>query len=106
MINIHYCMGRLASVEYGVGDHDACNKCGMKEKKGCCHTESTFLKIQDDHQLAKTVKVPEFAIAAEPLLPVYQQLLFDEVKVSAIQYADPPDPRSGSILLHISVFRI
>lgn len=106
MINIHYCMGRLASVEYGVGEHDACNKCGMKEKKGCCHTESTFLKIQDDHQLAKTVKLPDLAVAIDPVLPEYQQVCIDEATTSAIQYADPPDPRTGSIFIHINVFRI
>lgn len=106
MINIHYCMGRLASVEYGVGEHDACNKCGMKEKKGCCHTESTFLKIQDGHQLAKTVKLPDEAIATIQPIPEHQQVLMDEWSVAATEYADPPDPRTGSIFIHINVFRI
>ncbi len=33
VVNVHYCMGRLASVEYGYDDHDVCGKCGMSDTK-------------------------------------------------------------------------
>ena len=52
-VSLHFCMGDLASVEYGIPSDSDCNKCGMKEKKGCCHTESKIVKIQDEHQWAK-----------------------------------------------------
>ncbi|HET9278950.1 MAG TPA: hypothetical protein VFN95_12220, partial [Flavitalea sp.] len=36
--NLHYCMGQLSNVDFGYDKHDACNKCGMTEKEGCCNT--------------------------------------------------------------------
>lgn len=53
VINLHYCMGDLASVELGVSHDDTCAKCGMKDQKGCCETEYQLVKVQDVHQAAK-----------------------------------------------------
>lgn len=106
MVNIHYCMGRLASVEYGIGEQDECNKCGMKERKGCCHTESTFLKIQDDHQVAKTLKVPDFFATAVPFTSLTQDISFSEIENNPVSYTGPPDPRLRTVYLYINVFRI
>jgi hypothetical protein len=39
--NLHFCMGELSKVDYGYDKHDACEKCGMTEKDGCCHTNSS-----------------------------------------------------------------
>ena len=74
-VNLHYCMGSLASVDYGYDNHDQCGKCGMKEsakKKGCCHTESKLVKVQDAHQWVKTqvqlIEAPVI-LPSQPLIP-------------------------------------
>jgi hypothetical protein len=56
----HYCMNRLADVDLLFGSPQpafadnaagtACNGCGMAASpRGCCHDETTMLKIEDDH---------------------------------------------------------
>lgn len=63
-VNIHYCMGRLASMQLAHEsnhDKDACGKCGMDKKKNtCCHDEFKVLKITSEHKISTTesVKVP------------------------------------------------
>jgi hypothetical protein len=48
--NIHYCMGKVASVDF-IQHSDKCNKCGMKIKGGCCKDEFKIVKLSDSHQL-------------------------------------------------------
>lgn len=56
----HYCMNRLADVDLLFGSPQpgnadnaagtACDGCGMAASpQGCCHDETTMLKIEDDH---------------------------------------------------------
>jgi len=52
-MNIHYCMGEVASVEFGSPEKSVCGKCGMESKKGCCDDETKFVKIEDSHQLSQ-----------------------------------------------------
>jgi hypothetical protein len=50
-MEIHYCMGKRAGVEFYNNDNDKCGRCGMKEKKnGCCHDEHQFHKLNDFHK--------------------------------------------------------
>lgn len=55
-VNIHYCMGRLASMQFAhESSHkeDACGKCGMdKKKNACCHDEFKVLKITSEHNVS------------------------------------------------------
>lgn len=50
---VHYCMGKIAGVEYfGGSDDDRCGRCGMEEDKtGCCHDEHSFHKLVIDQKL-------------------------------------------------------
>lgn len=106
MVNIHYCMGDLSSVNYGVEDTETCGKCGMKEKKGCCHTEYKFVKLQDAHQLVKTtVEFSQAPIEA----PVYYSFDFNilkQVEQLAPQNNSPPDIVGNDLYLKNRVFRI
>lgn len=108
VVNVHYCMGRIASIEYGYDDHDVCGKCGMKDKKGCCHTEYKLVKLQDEHRVANKVQMDFPPLVAD--LPVQASLI--EVPPSGIdrglarQYHSPPDTRSNTVYLHNCVFRI
>jgi hypothetical protein len=52
-MEIHYCMGKIAGIEFFGGEKEKCGKCGMKEKKGgCCNDEHRFVKISDSHKNA------------------------------------------------------
>ena len=107
VVNIHYCMGRVAGVTYGAEASHRCDKCGMESKKGCCDTEHKLVKADDDHIYAKSIDAPlNFtALAAIP---------FSEYNVSFIaskdqydtKYHSPPDLRSNNLTVYTSVFRI
>ncbi len=108
VVNVHYCMGRIASVEVGYDDHDVCGKCGMSNKeKGCCHTEYKLVKLQDEHQLAQA-QVPFLALPAEvPAQPSLIQVPLSGVdKYLSLKYHSPPGSRSNSLYLRNCVFRI
>jgi CDGSH-type Zn-finger protein len=49
VINMHYCMGKLRSVNVDVLAKNLCG-CGKKETKGCCKTEHKLVKLEDNHK--------------------------------------------------------
>jgi hypothetical protein len=106
-LNIHYCMGRVTQVAYRFTNSRVCDRCGMANKKGCCHNEFKFVKLTDDQQKAKA----DIALAAvHAILPATggsqlqpeQGITIDP----SMEYNSPPDKRVTSIYLHDSVFRI
>ena len=47
-MEIHYCMGKRAGVDFYATAKDKCGKCGMSGKKtGCCNDEYKFVKLND-----------------------------------------------------------
>ena len=50
VINIHYCMGEVFSVEINKSAKEECNKCGAKSKSGCCNTQLKIVKLNEVHQ--------------------------------------------------------
>ena len=106
MVNIHYCMGDLSSVEYGKEDTETCGKCGMKERKGCCETEYKFVKLQDAHQLVKTTVIFNQLPAELPVHFVSHDIFIKEQTHLSLNYHSPPDPRVNAVYLHNCVFRI
>ncbi len=109
MVNVHYCMGRIASVEYGYDDdHDLCNKCGMAGKKSkCCHTESKLVKVDDAHQWVKSNVSFAQAPAEQPVQqPLIQHPIAGRDRYLALQYHSPPDPRSNPVSPPNCFFRI
>lgn len=69
MVNMHYCMGKLANWGLGNDGSRTCRKCGMeKQNKGCCKDESKFVKSQTDQQT--TVSVFNFLQIVAVALPV------------------------------------
>ena len=63
VINSHYCMKRLVSVDFYKGAPDVCGKCGMDmhETSGCCHDEIKVAKLNADQQ---KVTIASYEIAA------------------------------------------
>lgn len=50
-MEVHYCMGKKAGVDFFASSDDRCNRCGMKEKNtGCCHDEHSFYKLTVDQK--------------------------------------------------------
>lgn len=51
-MEIHYCMGKEAGVDFFASRSDKCGKCGMEEqnKAGCCKDDHHFFKLSDDHK--------------------------------------------------------
>jgi len=107
VVNIHYCMGRVAGVTYGHEAEHKCDKCGMEKKNGCCETEHKLVKADNDHISAKVVQAPVSFTTALPAV-------FPEINISILtfrehynsQYHSPPDFRSNNLPVYNSVFRI
>ncbi|NML22156.1 hypothetical protein HHL16_14835 [Pseudoflavitalea sp. G-6-1-2] len=107
-VNIHYCMGKLASVEYGYDDHDACGLCGMTEQReGCCHTEYKLVKVDDAHQL---VPIADHNFQMPVAILPYEIVWIDEAPAKAVQISpsgnDPPDQHDTPVYLRNCVFRV
>ncbi len=48
--DMHFCMGKFSSVELFHTGNNECNKCGMKNRQGCCNSKLTVVKITDSQQ--------------------------------------------------------
>jgi hypothetical protein len=107
VVNVHYCMGTVASVTYGHKTPESCGKCGMKEKAGCCHSELKVVKLDDVHQQKVKAAESVFSIAALPVV-FFQTAVetYNSHKDYGISYHSPPDPRVNAVYLHTNVFRI
>ena len=106
VINVHYCMGRVADIAFGDNESDKCPKCGM-ENKGCCHDDVKVVKLQDSHQLFNNhVEIAK----AEALIPEYSSVFNWQIAsndTDPVQRNHSP-PLTGDIPLSIlnCVFRI
>jgi hypothetical protein len=57
IVNFHYCMNRLASLQFFVTENKTCPKCGMHIKKshGCCRDEVKIIKMKVDQKAASNI---------------------------------------------------
>lgn len=107
VVNIHYCMGRLSGVDYGYSSNNKCSKCGMENKKGCCHNESKFVKLAGDQQLAKAnISIAQAPIEVNSFHVDFSQPVQGLEKILALQYHSPPDKALAPVYLLNCVFRI
>lgn len=106
VVNVHYCMGTVASVTYGHEAPESCGKCGMIEKDGCCHSELKIVKLDDVHQQpAKALPITQVA----ELPVVYFETAvadYNPHKGFVNSYHSPPDYRVNAVYLHTGVLRI
>ena len=108
-MEIHYCMGKEAGVDFYKNSDDKCGRCGMKEqnKKGCCSDDHKFYKLDDSHQKAVTeynINVHDWAVL--PTYPPYDDGVVLAGAHNAVTNHSPPSfvPRPARIL-H-GVFRL
>ena len=54
IVNLHYCMGRVQSIDFYGAEKKICDKCGMSldNTHGCCKEEVKILKLQSDQNKA------------------------------------------------------
>jgi hypothetical protein len=108
VVNIHYCMGKPDSVGYaGNNSRDICSRCGMENKKGCCHNELKIVKIADDQQMAKAnLSLPQTTAGLYPDIVCFTQPIQGLDHKTRITYHSPPDKKGSSRYLFACVFRI
>lgn len=109
-VNVHYCMGRLASIGLQSVPDNKCNKCGKSGKSGhCCKDEFKYCKVTETHQHAKVLQhtassaidlqLPVKTIMAVPGIPAIAIL-------SLYDHHDPPDPGEVPLFLRHCIFLI
>lgn len=57
IVNFHYCMNKLASLELFATEGTKCGKCGMHMHKshGCCRDEVKVVKMEGDQKITAAV---------------------------------------------------
>lgn len=103
-VNVHYCMGELASVDLHDSHKEACGKCGMPVKGDCCKDEAKFLKLDNTHQAAKVFAGLTNTITAVPVAiqPQWLQAVHTTpvLHTWAPLHAPPPVPATPLYLQH------
>jgi hypothetical protein len=105
VLQVHYCMGDLASVTIGEDRHQACSYCGMKSKS-CCHDNTIVIKSDGEAFITTPVSIlnPPASLFEENLgVPLRFTILrqeFDVTGYSDTVIGSPP------IYLMYRVFRI
>ncbi len=107
-MEIHYCMGSQAGVEFYGSEKDRCGKCGMKEKKGCCHDEYKFYKLEDAYKNVTnniSFTTPETDVVTN--IPLFTWQISAENAIAVIHNNAPPPNYTGpSACIMNCVFRI
>lgn len=107
-LEIHYCMGKQAGVEWCGSDDGKCGKCGMESKNnGCCQDIHKFIKLTDSHKNTSNefeAGVKDVLVLAET--PSYTSSLNDAVATPAVAYTHPPGPGGHSLCIRNCVFRL
>ena len=57
LVNFHYCMNRLASLQFFATENKKCPKCGMHIEKshGCCRDEVKIIKMEVDQKATSNI---------------------------------------------------
>ena len=106
-MEIHYCMGKKAGVDFYGKDSDKCGKCGMKEKKGCCNDEHRFYKINDSHKNVSndlSFETPVFTLVT--FYPLFKENFLPTAADRAVQNHSPPIYTRPSACVLNCVFRL
>ena len=110
VMNSHYCMGKLSSIEIGRSEVKKCI-CGMRidstKKNKCCHSKIDVVKLEDSHK--STTSTIVFANIIEAVLPQFyvEPVLFTN-KYTENQYLKklPPNLNEQDTYKRIGVFLI
>jgi hypothetical protein len=108
VMEVHYCMGTIAGVEFYGSHDDTCGKCGMTEKKdGCCSDEFKIYKLEDAHK--NVTNAISFSAGETAIITAYTQYEWVQpAKTAPVPTAvhSPPDIRIISLNIVNCIFRI
>ncbi|MCF6406181.1 hypothetical protein L3C95_25015 [Chitinophaga filiformis] len=93
-VNAHYCMGKLASVDFKSHADDVCNMCSKPGKKGkCCKDEYKYCKADvSSHEVAKVQQNSEPSVKALSLPVIIVPVpALTNTHLTAINNHGPPD---------------
>ena len=102
-VNVHYCMGKVASVDL---IHSS-EKCGMKTNGGCCRDEPRLIKLSDTHKLINNDMRLQAPVAT--MIPVIDHNIFLSSSWdlhNTFYDPSPPGPPGISLNILYGVFRI
>jgi hypothetical protein len=110
VINLHYCMDRFASADFGLTNSGRfCDKCNMPKKQGnnCCHDQVKLIKLHaDQHKAGFSFRLSSL----EKMLVKTQVFNFslscDNAVTNKNLAHSPPLPNRQDTYLRNCVFRI
>lgn len=109
IVNLHYCMDRLNSMQIGTSEAEKCGKCGMEtdDANGCCRSEVKLVKLQQELTVTKALNT---FLSLSPAITNYSVYLFSPqvnfmVHLEQISHA-PPLISELDIYLNNCAFRI
>lgn len=107
-MNIHYCMGKISSVDIYHKIHDKCGNCGMKSSGcECCKDEVKIFKLKDTHKLISNDIKIALSVA---IIYNYKSILNSLLPASEISFTynnhSPPAFQATSLNILYCVFRI
>ena len=107
-LEVHYCMGAIASIDISSNDESICAKCGMKEKNtGCCRDEIKFYKFDKGFKSSKNIAYHQTLVSA-PVTTFNVQDYSRSLKSLEAKVTSSIEPVIGGppIYLRNRVFRI
>ncbi|CAA7196663.1 hypothetical protein CHRY9293_02742 [Chryseobacterium potabilaquae] len=106
IFSIHYCMNNLSSIN--PKSDNFCQKCGVKDKNGCCKTEFKIFKVDDfqKSELFKTNFLPLVHENKEKCDFLFLDRCFSTSKYIRISINGPPEKKSLPIYINHCHFRI
>lgn len=108
-LNYHFCMGRLADVEF-LNYAETCSSCGeKKEPSHCCTNETQYIKLAVDQNVHPATTVALSPVVIELLAFAYEGLLApeaDETTRVSLNSDVPPDYTSIPLYIHHCTYLI
>ena len=108
VINFHYCMNDLDSLQLGAAKTEICGKCGMHQEdaNACCNDEVKIFKIQDDQQVSAISFKFSNPDAVITQLPVWEEASFTTSTHQLFLNNHSPPLSKQDTYLQYCVFRI
>jgi hypothetical protein len=110
VMNSHYCMGKLSSIELGRSEVKKCI-CGMRidsaKKSKCCHSKIDVVKLQEAHKTA-----PSILFQLSIMEAVVPQFYWSAVNYTSLYTTDnylkklPPNLHKQDTYKRVGVFLI
>lgn len=106
-MDIHYCMGEKAGVDFYAAESKKCGRCGMKTKQGCCNDEHKFYKLGAAHKdVSSNYNFTVNSIGITHNYAAYVSPAYFPVILAPANNLSPPAAKGDHIYIRNCVFRI